>query len=399
MAKLNRRDFLKLATSLFVASTCHPTPVLANNNEEEAEEYIRFSPEVALDFANNFASSTRPELTLSASEPVQVLQEDGTLRGYAMDYHCGDTPYGYIVLDTECDGLVSQYTISEGTQGFYEQALEHSLAISPNASALSDKSTSPLLIITSPLSYGVIDQSTGEAFINGETIQMGVEACAADDSESVPQHRWWDIMIKVSDARSSWTVSNTGFGLQLYLVSESAAMAATERYACAVQALYSICASIPADSSYQTTLIPNPLSNWDDYYNLWAYTETTVEKVRDDGVILGTTQDAKIGEGFVSFCQSKGNSASFSFSRTPSYASFVSQVRSGQPSIYTVTINTASGEEGHSMAIEGYATLSNGSSTMRCLQGFNGWEDIVYINYDFGDYVSKRGTFLNYPLI
>lgn len=51
------------------------------------------------------------------------------------------------------------------------------------------------------------------------------------------------------------------------------------------------------------------------------------------------------------------------------------------------------------MAIEGYATLSNGSATMRCLQGFNGWEDIVYINYDFGDYVSKRGTFLNYPLI
>lgn len=390
----SRRTFLKMAAALSVGPLCS-RPALAEVETGDSDELVQFSPKVAHSFAERFALSMLPGVSIEAEEPVQVLRQDGSLSGYAIDYHKGDIPYGYLVLDTECAGLVSQFLVKEGVPGFFEQVLASNSLV---ATAVSANSNNLLLVTTGPLSYGIVDMQAGEAYIEGQTLDYSSVVAIADGSESGDTHRWWDVMVTTSDARSTWTISNSGFGVQLYLISEDAVENAIGRYACVVQALYSIGASLPADSTYSTMLIPNPLSVWDDYLKLWDFTGTTTDH-NTNGIIYGVTADANIGAGFQTFCFSKDVSVDYTFSSSPSYSDFVTHIRGGQPAIVTLSLNTPNGKEGHSMAIEGYATLSNGSTTMRCLEGLNGWGQVVYINYDFGDYVSKRGTFFDYSLI
>lgn len=388
---MDRRTFVSTVASVLFTGLVPRTKAFAQN---APSGYIQFSPTVALDIAERFLSCTNESLGASPEEPIPMFDVSGDLKGYCIPY--SDTlgePNGYLLLDIDCSGLISQFSIQHGVQDIYSalsntlEATERSFALGPN----------PSLIYIDPFSYALPDETMTQAFAIDQALPLAIKTESALRTRSIGNDTWWNVWISYSDAYSSqYVLGSEEYAGDLRYVTEAQAEQATNSYACGPHALYCIGASIP-NASYTDFLIPDPWNDWGEYQSLWSYSNTRITGYNGN-IRLGTTNSSDLANGFRNYCGSKGLSVQASYSTNISFASFVSQINQRRLAIVGAGINTPDGESGHFMAVNGYTTLMRTSDKklLQCLSIFNGWSDMVYFNYDFARFTWLGGIFPGY---
>ena len=164
----------------------------------------------------------------------------------------------------------------------------------------------------------------------------------------------------------------------------------TAHYACAISALY-------ACAAYYGALNFADVSG--DYLGLWEATGTSVSST-SNGITYGITDVYNVGPGFVSFCADKGVTVSQNTVDNPNYRFFTNCIDGGNMAVVHCGIINEDDNirSGHSMAVQGYATIQSKSSgnQLHTLMVFDGWNEYVrYLSLDFGNWTDLRGTTFN----
>ena len=133
--------------------------------------------------------------------------------------------------------------------------------------------------------------------------------------------------------------------------------------------------------------------------DIWDSTGTTVSS-ESGGITYGSTTIGNIGPGFVDFCAGKNVSVTQNTDYSPNYNFFTNCIDRGDIAVvHCGIISSDTGERaGHSMAVEGYATLRayNSGNTVHTLMVFDGWGDTVrYLNFDFDSWTDISGSAFN----
>lgn len=386
IAFISRRNLIKTAAAV-LAMGAIPRVAFASDDES----LVQFSPDVAIDFAEQFVDAAAPDKAISVStNPIPMFSAAGELRGYLLSFTSMGDPSGYLLLDTMSEGLVSQFSLSEGARDPY------SLLTSkiPNNTLLLDDA--PALVIYDPFVIGAADRIGGSVVTNDGMKSLGNGLIDTLNSNSSGSDTWWDVWIKSSSLNSSYSVVSEDYCGDLMPVPESAPESAIKRYACGVHALYIIGGSITTDDN-SSFVIPELWDNWEEYNRLWRYTNTYTDKY-ENGIEYGMTNDSAIGSGFQQYCKYRNKTLSYNHISNAAYSSFVSYTNKGRPFVVGAGISTKKGESGHFMAGNGYAQLRRRSdgTTLHCLSIYNGWEDFVMFNYDFSRFTWRSGTFFDW---
>lgn len=373
---ISRKDFL-LTLAAAVGMTCLPTKKVYATPLNSANQQIAFSPSVALEIANMFAESNCAD-HIEAANPIPMYNANGSQVGWSVDYTCEGKPHGYIILDTEEDGLISRYCFQEGTSNILNEMKHADQTIDTFSNE------EPSLVRISPLDFGILDTSTAEIIDrNGEISPL------SSNSNSPEKTDWSSLMIDFDEIYSSYTVTGENYVGDYYFVSESQIEQNTGRYACAVTALYTIAGMTQIGGK----LLLNPYSDYNEYNNIWNYTKTTVDHTKN-GIQYGGTPMANIAQGFSDYCASKGYTQSNVSRFSPTYAQFQTQVSRHKHSVFSASITKPDGKiSGHSMSVAGWATLKKGSSLLKTLNVYDGWSSLVFINTSFTGYVTTHGAF------
>ncbi len=381
---ISRKDFIRIVAAGVAAKMCRPAVAHASSTDSS----VRFSPEVATEMAHILATSYSNRQDLETEAPVILLDSSGGFRGYSVDFSSQHQSFGYVLFDVAYPGLIAQFQLSEGTNGFLSQVLGND-----SASLLSDKEANPAYVVYDPFTYGIVDIQQEQILTSNATLELSSESDISLAASSTSSS-WWDTWISYSDAFSSYEVTDPCFSVTLNTVSESFVEQRIQRYACAVHALYAIASSIP-NSSYSANLISNPETSLAEYSNIWNATATQVERIGSNGVTYGTTSNNMTGPGFEGYCQSKGLTVTTSTTHSPTFSTFTTHLQKAMPAVVSAGITTKDGPVGHAMPVDGYATLVKNNKTIRCLSIFNGWEDTVFFNYDFSNYTRVSACLVN----
>lgn len=122
----------------------------------------------------------------------------------------------------------------------------------------------------------------------------------------------------------------------------------TGTYACAVSAMAN-CAD------YFGILDYNNFAT--DYARLWALSNTYFDH-EENGITCGATLTISIGSAFKAFSDEKGLTIVSNYSQDPTpYIFFKNCIDNGGIGILCTAITTSNGNEGHAMAVEGYAFI------------------------------------------
>lgn len=377
MVDISRRTFLKLGAIAGASAIVGPDPAFASNEENK----IKFTADLARQFAEEFASSMQSERQLSAGTPVEFFDTDGLAIGYIVPFNEG----GYVVFDSTEDSLVSQFSFSEDSASPYGAAISTGRN---SRSFKSDPAQSPLIKV-SPFAYCVLDtdnqiaaSSFGASF-NAESL------CQSFNPSSVDPSNWDDIFIPFMSNPGNYSFGLSGTSPYLIAYSESHIKNSCGRYACAVSAMIH-CAEWYCKA--QATLPA-------DYTNLWALSGTSVIGYDRQGRPLGSTTNSKIGAATRTHVMQKGGpTLSYSNMSNPSYSRFMQCIDRGDFGIFSCGINIEDGTtisaEGHAMTVEGYATMLDKSlnRTFETLLVANGWSTgPAYVNLDFAKYTYTYG--------
>lgn len=92
MKRFNRREFVRLFAAAAASAFVAPKKAFA---EENSEDLVAFSPSIAIEIADMFASNSLiPGLT--AENPIPLLDLNGNQIGWSVDYTKNGNPHGYI---------------------------------------------------------------------------------------------------------------------------------------------------------------------------------------------------------------------------------------------------------------------------------------------------------------
>ncbi|EGX72255.1 hypothetical protein HMPREF9457_02428 [Dorea formicigenerans 4_6_53AFAA] len=353
------------------------TPVSAAEIPEK--ERIKVTNELAIEMANNFAQDIYSDNSLSAANPMKIFDTDGKAIGYIVNYYQNDTPYGYVIFDTTDPSLVSEYSFGKNVQGPYASITGSTYALN-----------STPLIKTAPFTYGIIDTSSNTIINNyGETSQLPSDTYSSFSDDKKPSD-WADVFLEIQTIYEDYNLVSTNHLNEFFAFGESYIEAQTGHYACAISALY-------ACAAYYGALDYSNVSK--DYLGLWNATGTTVSST-SNGITYGSTNVYNVGPGFVSFCSDKGISVSQRTVDNPSYSFFTNCIDGDNMAVVHCGIIKEGTNErsGHSMAVQGYATIKNKNSgaQLQTLMVFDGWNEYVrYLNLNFGHWTDLRGTTFN----
>lgn len=385
-ALINRRNLIKAAAAV-LAMGAFPRVAFASDDED----LVQFSPDVAIDFAEQFVDAAAPGKTISVgTNPIPMFSAAGELRGYLLSFTSMGDPSGYLLLDTMSEGLVSQFSLSEGVRDPYTLLTSRK---PNNARSLDD---APALVIYDPFVIGAVDRIGGSVVTNDGVKSLGNGLIETLNSNSSGSDNWSNVMINRSTLDASYSVVSEDYCGDLMPVPESAPESAIKRYACGVHALYIIGGSITTDDN-SSFVIPDCWDNWDEYNTLWRYTSTYTDRF-ENGIEYGMTNDTAIGSGFQQYCRYRGKTLSNNRIPNSAYSNFVSYTNKGRPFVIGAGISTKEGESGHFMAGNGYAQLRRKSdgTTLHCLSVFDGWGAFVMFNYDFSRFTWRSGTFFDW---
>lgn len=106
------------------------------------------------DFANEWAYSFEPDLNLEAKTITPIVDFDGNIQSYSVDYYSGSEPYGYIVIENINGELVPQeFCIANGENGIRKNIVDD-LSNKSNVN-LKNSYVNKELYEIAPMEYGV----------------------------------------------------------------------------------------------------------------------------------------------------------------------------------------------------------------------------------------------------
>ncbi len=343
---------------------------------------VAFTTNVAVDQANELASSLDEGEDLHATNPIGYYDLDGNPAGCMVNYCNADgSPNGFAIFDITDGFQIVEFSFASNAVSPYTKTLD---AIAQNES-LQDVAPSPTIVYElSPLDYCVADDNSPQAVTcNGDVVTLPEAATSTSKKGS----SWDEIFIPANKNYSAYTFSNQRNLSDFYAWPETAVETATSKYCCAVSAML-----VPA--YYYTNCWSDGLSTV--YNELWNDGGATIIST-SNGISYGSVLNSNIGPAVVRFCGSRGVTITSSFQLSPTYQSFVNSIDSGNPAIFTAGIIDSGGARvGHAMAVEGCCTLQYKSTgeSWRALMVFDGWNSgIAYVNYDFTKFTDTGGVF------
>jgi len=204
------------------------------------------------------------------------------------------------------------------------------------------------------------------------------------DTMATQVSEWKDVFLNIQNIYENYSKVEENTLPNYFPLSELQVESNTKHYACAVSAMY-------VNAGLLGIILYDNMS--ENYMSLWNYSNTRI--VSNSGNIdYGSTDITAIGDAFVNFCNSKGTPGLRAYcENSPGYSFFTKAVNDSYISVFCAGINTANGEEGHAMAVEGYAILrcNNTGDTLNTIMVYDGWsEQIAFLNYEYS-YTFKYG--------
>ena len=271
-------------------------PGLALANESESDK-VSFTPELAIQLAQDFADSVFPNKHLTADTPLLFFDENGEALGYIVSYTKEDTPYGYIIYDTSDPSLLSEYVVEEGISNPFVN--ENRLNVATSRIMSSNES---VIVKVGSFAYAAINPETEEAITNyGDSITINSNTLQSIEKHNAKTYStrsndpvvWNDIFVEIDTGK--YNIYNSKF-VTPFLGrdrSESTIESVTGgKYACAVVAL------IDCAEYYDPNFSSKNLS--DIYWGISNATNTTYSGNQ------GSTTNANMGSGFTSYMKSQG---------------------------------------------------------------------------------------------
>lgn len=356
-----------LCLSLILSSSIY------TNASEEPNSKIDFTESIAEEIGTNFAQNITGEKNIVADNIIGFYDEEGIPAGYIVHFYQDNTPFGYVILDSTEEDLVTEFSFGQSSQSPYD------IILSNNVSTYSNTLSNAPLYKLDSYEYGILSNSNTLITNYGENTSEAIPF--SNYSKDKDPTTWEEPLLDIDEVYEGYSLVTTNHLQQFISFNEPMIENLTDHYACAVSALLACAAH------YQAVDYTDIAG---DYMDLWNMTDTSVYEVKNS-ITYGSTQNGNIGPGFVSFCSNRGVSVSQSTSYSPSYSFFTNFIDRGDIGVVMCGIIDEDTNErsGHAMAVEGYATLkkSNSGSTVHTLMVFDGWGDTVrYLNIDFDGY-------------
>lgn len=350
---------------------------------EVPEGKTELTEQMAREFAEEFADSVNGKEPVYVADVVKFYDENGQAVGFSIDYLTSDKENaGYVVFDSECPGLIAEYSFEPGSVS--------PLSKLADVQTLSRNSAEMKPLRTSPFVYALEDVNSHTLVdMYGNVEEMPTEALPT----STPITPSWETIFFDYQGNLGYNIVKTNHFTDFMSFDESWIESETGRYACAVSALMNLAAA--NDLAYTF--------NWDniaaEYNALWNATNTRVISV-SNGISYGSTYDSDLGPGYVSYCAARGKSLTYSLKDSPSYNQYVTSIDNGRSSVFMARIVASSGDvEGHSMAVQGYATLQKQNTVSDFLYSLivsDGWSGYArYLNFYYANYYNTAGVFFS----
>lgn len=373
---MNRRSFIKM---LFVSAVG-----LAGMRPKKAfgESTLTLTQDVVYDFTNRVIDTLSPIKNLSISKLNKFCEVPGKTAGYIVDLQMGNIPHGYIIIDKDCPGLLSEFNFEENS---VSPACELG---SVYLDAHKSDSTTPFIKMDS-LNYGLIDISTGNIY-STLTGLAGSNALKEANPASYDPGSWEDATVSWEAVHSDYQVKQESSVDPFRFISESTVESKAKKYACVVSSLYAIgqhYGIAPYGDTRFNTLI---------YNDLWNRTKTSVE-YSSNGINYGTTPNSMIGPGFVNYAKSKNVNVSYIYNpNSPSPQQFIDSVNRKSLSTFMSAVFNNGSKQGHCVTVQGYmtATPKGGSTPSYFFCIFDGWySNARWINYRYKNFLYREGVF------
>ena len=379
---MKRRTPLILCLSLVLALLI---PGIAFADESDSNR-TPFSPELAVQFAQDFADSIYPDEELTASTPLIFFDENGNALGYIVSFKQENTPYGYIIYDTSDPSLLSEYVVEEGIANPFIN--ENRLSVT--ASKVMSSDTNAIVKIGS-FTYAAVNPDTDEAITNyGDTISVSkntLDSIKNNTSNYTTRSNnpvvWNDIFVDIDTGKyntynSKFVTTFLGKGRSEDKIREISG----GKYACAVVALMD-CAEY-YDPNFSS-------KNQSDIY--WGISNATNTKYSGN---QGSIYDWDMGSGFTSYLKSQGVTLQSSSISSPTWNNYYNSINSWNMSTFNCHIPGY--ELGHAMSVQGYRILDPlpSGNLVYTLCVHDGWTEAArYVNFNFSNYSSKFGVFFS----
>lgn len=384
MLRMSRRQFIGLVAA-GVASTI-ASPSVARALENDSNQLVVFSEEVAATIAGNFARSMKPGLPLKVGTIIPILNTEGVFKGYSVEYLLSGAPSGYAVLEVDYPGLIASFSFSEGSLSQGKRVLDE-LQRSNDQRSIMDA----CLIEMDPFCVGYYDEYSGCVI----SLDSKSQAKSSLVESLRTRANWDEVLISQSEINDGgFTAGSTKYSGELAYITQRMAERGNRRYACGPHALYVIGAALPNDQM-NAPIIPDATSNWSCYNKLWDYSDTR-KSSESNGVIYGSTVSDRLGPAFVRLCAERGTTMRQQYVSDPSFLSIVSHINNAEVAVMGAGIKTPEGNSGHFLAANGYAYLHRKSDNkvLQCVAVFDGWDSHQFFNFDFPSYNFKNTTFL-----
>lgn len=375
-----KKTFKRLVSFLtvLILTIMSVIPISASENTS----VINVTDDLAIQMSERFAKGIGQDSNIVANNPRKFYNTEGQAIGYIVDYTLENKPYGYVVFDTTCDSLISEYSFGTNSVSPYDVIYQN------EATAFSKTRTASKIYKIDSFVYGIIDDSGKIRTNYGETLEQDV--LSLDKSRGKDPATWDEVLLDIAEVYENYTMISTNFLPEFISFNEPYIESATGHYACAVSALL-------ACSAYYNAIDYSDIAG--TYMDIWNATGTKVSSV-SGGVTYGSTTVDNIGSGFVNFCAGKNVSVTQKTDYSPNFSFFTDCIdREDMAVVHCGIISSDTGERsGHSMAVEGYATLraNNSGNALHTLMVFDGWGDTVrYLNFDFDSWTDIAGTTFN----
>lgn len=418
----------------------HQRSSKADNINNSYEKMLPAIENVSKQCALALANKTEPELKLEVKDTVPIYNVTNNIVGYSVSYYKDNTPYGYASFDFTTDELVTDFVIHKDTDSMYD-VLSNSFAESNNkvevedctnklysttgieyaVSATEGKKDKEIFYYnattydgddfdamldyyenlyldlynnteyTDNFYYHLTEEESQEDYIVQGNIadwfkkwlkKLFPSYFDGDDNfvepTAYPNHSEVFKEVDKLVGEVSEPVMLPQYSREKSLTSQKTIMTTTNRYACGLVALTSIC--------NQEDILLN--GNIQDTFNkLWDLTGTQ-DNIYETGTFYGNytvecsgTSIYQMAQGMKKYGKEIGADINTASKSTPSFTVFKNAVDNKLSSVLCYQIEN---EGGHGVSILGYAFGTVGKHTLDYLLAADGWYDDIprYVLYN-----------------
>lgn len=364
------------ALSLLVPHLAYASEPINSTDDTEA---------IATQIAQAFSDTINSPNELLAKDPLLFFNESGEPEGYIVSYYKEEEPFGYIVLDSSNDTLISEYVFEKGILNPF---VDYS-NLMKSAPTYFQANNSNIVVKTNPYTYALVNSSTGESVNNyGETeAPFTSTAMQRTTTQSARPSNWRDVFVQYTE--SSFKINDSQWVTPFLGRSQDEIMNATGGvYACAIVALID-CAEYYDPSFYSDSLGTT-------FWRLWNYTESYYDS---NNSAQGYTNNNKPCSGFKQYMSTRGQTMQTYEQSSPTWMQYKVNADSWNMSLFCAgIIDAATGKRsGHTMSVQGYALLEPIgvlNEEIKVLGVHDGWNTYArYLNFYFSNYTDTYGVF------